>query len=47
MGSLLAALVLETVGPQEYDVRVEEFAKRFADSYGEAAAAEIKPHLPA
>jgi adenosine kinase len=47
VGSLIAALVLETVGPQEYDVVSEEFAKRFADSYGEAAAAEIKPFLPA
>ena len=47
VGSLIAALVLETVGPQEYDVRAEEFAKRFADSYGEAAAAEIKSFLPA
>src|SRR4051794_7032974 len=47
VGSLLAALVLETVGPQEYDVRGEEFAKRFGDSYGEAAAAEIKSFLPA
>jgi adenosine kinase len=47
VGSLIAALVLETVGPQEYDVRTDEFTKRFADSYGEAAAAEIKPHLPA
>jgi adenosine kinase len=47
VGSLLAALVLETTGPQEYDVRTEEFLKRFADSYGEGAAAEIKSHLPA
>jgi adenosine kinase len=47
VGSLLAALVLETTGPQEYDVRAEEFAKRFADSYGETAAAEITPYLPA
>ena len=46
-GSLVAALVLETVGPQEYEVKAEEFAKRIADSYGDAAAAEIKPHLPA
>jgi adenosine kinase len=47
VGSLVAALVLETTGPQEYDVRGEEFGKRFADSYGEDAAAEIKSHLPA
>ncbi|GGQ52775.1 carbohydrate kinase family protein [Couchioplanes azureus] len=47
VGSLVAALVLETVGPQEYDVRSDDFLKRFADSYGDAAAAEIHPHLPA
>jgi adenosine kinase len=47
VGSLIAALVLETVGPQEYDVQADEFTKRFADSYGETAAAEITPFLPA
>ncbi len=47
IGSLVAALVLESVGPQEYDVRSEDFAKRFAGSYGDVAAAEIKPFLPA
>jgi adenosine kinase len=47
VGSLVAALVLETVGPQEYEIRAEDFAKRIADSYGDDAAAEIKPHLPA
>ncbi|HEY0003149.1 MAG TPA: carbohydrate kinase family protein [Actinoplanes sp.] len=47
VGSLVAALVLETVGPQEYDVRADDFAKRFADSYGYDAAAEIRPFLPA
>jgi adenosine kinase len=47
VGSLLAALVLETVGPQEYEVKAEDFAKRIADSYGTEAAAEIRPYLPA
>jgi adenosine kinase len=46
VGSLVAALVLETVGPQEYDIRADLFLKRFADSYGEQAAAEIQPYLP-
>ncbi|GAA0478034.1 adenosine kinase [Paractinoplanes deccanensis] len=46
VGSLLAALVLESDGAQEYDVRAEDFAKRLADSYGDEAAAEIKPFLP-
>jgi adenosine kinase len=45
VGSLVAALVLESVGPQEYDIRSEDFGKRFADSYGEEAAAEVKSYL--
>ena len=32
VGSLVAALVLETVGPQEYEVKSDFFAKRIADS---------------
>jgi adenosine kinase len=47
VGSLVAALVLETVGPQEYVVKAEDFVKRLADSYGDEAAAEVLPHLPA
>jgi adenosine kinase len=47
VGSLVAALVLETVGPQEYEVRADDFAKRFAAAYGDDAAAEIEPFLPA
>ena len=47
VGSLVAALVLETVGPQEYDIKPDFFLKRLADSYGDAAAAEVQPHLPA
>jgi len=43
----VAALVLETVGPQEYQVEADDFAKRLADSYGDEAAAEILPFLPA
>jgi adenosine kinase len=46
VGSLVAALVLETVGPQEYEIRGDLFVKRFAQSYGDDAAAEIQPHLP-
>jgi adenosine kinase len=46
VGSLVAALVLETVGPQEYEIRSDFFAKRLADSYGDEAAAEVHPHLP-
>lgn len=45
VGSLLATLVLETVGTQEYDVEPDNFLKRLAESYGDAAAADIRPHL--
>ncbi|WP_433794126.1 carbohydrate kinase family protein [Actinoplanes sp. CA-252034] len=46
VGSLVAALVLETVGTQEYDIRAADFGKRFAGAYGDEAAAEITPFLP-
>jgi adenosine kinase len=46
VGALLATLVLETVGTQEYTVRSDEFSKRLAESYGDAAADEVRPHLP-
>ena len=45
VGSLLATLVLETVGTQEYEVRRDLFVKRLAESYGDAAADEVRPHL--
>jgi adenosine kinase len=45
VGSLLATLVLETIGTQEYTVHVEEFVKRAADSYGDDAAEEIAARL--
>nr|BFE65974.1 carbohydrate kinase family protein [Dactylosporangium thailandense] len=47
VGSMVAALVLETVGPQEYTIQRDEFTKRIADTYGDAAADEIRPFLPA
>jgi len=46
VGSLLATMVLETVGTQEYVVKPADFADRLADSYGEDAAAEVLPYLP-
>jgi len=46
VGSLLATLVLETVGTQEYQVDKVEFAERLAESYGDECAAEVVPHLP-
>lgn len=45
VGSLLATLVLETVGTQEYQVKKHEFAERLAQSYGDECAAEVLPHL--
>jgi adenosine kinase len=45
VGALLAVLVLETLGPQEYDVTPTEFLARLAAAYGAAAASEIAPHL--
>jgi adenosine kinase len=47
VGSLVAAHVLETVGTQEYELRPDSFLKRLADSYGDPAAEEIRPHLSA
>ncbi len=47
VGSLLATLVLETVGTQEYDLQPSAFVKRLEESYGPAAADEVRPHLPA
>ena len=45
VGSLLATLVIETVGTQEYVVKKDEFAERLAESYGDDCAAEVLPHL--
>ena len=45
VGALLATLVLETVGTQEYEVRPDIFAKRLAESYGDAAAADVRGFL--
>ena len=45
VGSLLATLVLETVGTQEYVVKPNDFADRLAESYGEDCAAEVLPYL--
>ncbi|MBI3685873.1 MAG: carbohydrate kinase family protein [Actinobacteria bacterium] len=46
VGSLLATLVLETVGTQEYAVKPADFLDRLADSYGAEAATEVRPYLP-
>lgn len=46
VGSLLATMVLETLGTQEYTVEKTEFGKRLAESYGDECAAEVLPFLP-
>lgn len=45
VGSLLATLVLETVGTQEYDLGRGSFLTRLAQTYGDDAAADVEPHL--
>lgn len=45
VGSVLAAVVLERVGTQEYEIDPERFLARLADAYGPEAAAEVRPHL--
>jgi adenosine kinase len=47
VGSLLATLVLETVGTQEYEIRPDIFLKRLAESYGDDCAADVRIYLPA
>jgi adenosine kinase len=46
VGSLLATLCLETVGPQEYDVDREDALDRLTATYGAGAATDVAPHLP-
>lgn len=45
VGCVLAAYVVETVGTQEYSFEAAQFVQRVRDSYGDAAADEIAPHL--
>lgn len=45
LGSLLATLCLESVGPQEYALDKTAAAARLTAAYGEAAADEIAAHL--
>ncbi|MGH3369481.1 MAG: carbohydrate kinase family protein [Nocardioidaceae bacterium] len=41
LGCLLAVYVVEKVGTQEYTLHKSSFVQRFADAYGEEAAADI------
>ncbi|GGV16091.1 carbohydrate kinase family protein [Streptomyces spectabilis] len=45
VGCMLATLVIETTGTQEYELRRSQFMDRFAVAYGEAAATEVRAHL--
>ncbi len=45
LGNLMAVLVLETTGPQEYKLSAGELAARCAKSYGQAAADELAAHV--
>src|SRR5215468_879428 len=47
LGNLMAVHVLETIGPQEYELKPGPLGDRAATAYGEAAAAEITAHLTA
>jgi len=45
VGCMLATLVIETVGPQEYEVGRASFLERLAGAYGAEASAEVGEHL--
>ncbi len=45
VGSVLATLVIETVGTQEYVVEPADVLRRLAAAYGDVAAADVEPHL--
>ncbi|MEP7055741.1 MAG: carbohydrate kinase family protein [Actinomycetota bacterium] len=45
IGNLVATYVLERVGTQEYSIDRAAFVIRFADAYGDEAAAEVRANL--
>ncbi|TDC06256.1 carbohydrate kinase family protein [Streptomyces sp. 8K308] len=45
VGCMVATLVIETVGTQEYTLARGPFIERFAKAYGQEAADEVRPHL--
>jgi adenosine kinase len=47
VGCMLATLVIETIGTQEYDLSRGRFLERFAVAYGSGAADEVVKHLAA
>ncbi|WP_406287236.1 carbohydrate kinase family protein [Embleya sp. NBC_00896] len=46
VGNMLATLVIETVGTQEYSLRRTSFLARLAQAYGDTAATDVSAHLP-
>ena len=47
VGALLATYVVETVGTQEYTFTPGQFLARLAQAFGDGAADDVRPHLPA
>jgi adenosine kinase len=47
LGNLIAAYALETVGPQEYELKPGPLTERFAVAYGDEAAADLAAMLAA
>ncbi len=47
LGNLMAVQVLETVGPQEYELTPKTLAERATAAYGDAVAAELITYVPA
>ncbi|MDX2548673.1 carbohydrate kinase family protein [Streptomyces sp. WI04-05B] len=45
VGCMLATLVIETVGTQEYQLRRVNFLERFRKAYGDEAAVEVQGYL--
>ncbi|MFE6685552.1 carbohydrate kinase family protein [Streptomyces sp. NPDC057743] len=45
VGCMLATLVIETVGTQEYELHRSHFMDRFTKAYGHEAAGEVQQHL--
>ncbi|MBU7599491.1 carbohydrate kinase family protein [Streptomyces sp. P38-E01] len=45
VGCMVATLVIETVGTQEYELHRAHFLERFTAAYGDEAAAEVKKYL--
>jgi adenosine kinase len=47
VGCMLATLVIETLGTQEYELRRGHFMERFTKAYGDEAADEVRGYLHA